>query len=308
MIGTFHRERGRLSTFVAVACVSACGPSASLVELAPVSPVATGEYHPGQIVWHDLVTDDLDAAKAFYGGLFGWTFDDVDGDLSVYSVIVRDGRNIGGIVPIQDEDPAVSSARWLSLLSVEDVDAAIETLEAAGGSVQVGPRHNPTRGTMVLVRDPQGAQLVLIRSVGGDPPNREEANVGMGDWLWTELWAEDATSAVDFYSSLVGYTAERPTLDTHDEYRVLHRDGRPRAGVNELPWEEVQPNWLPYIRVADASAVARRAEELGGRVLIAPDPAVRNGSAALLMDPTGAAFAIQRWPVEGATPGPGGVR
>jgi predicted enzyme related to lactoylglutathione lyase len=314
MIGPFRRERGRLATLLLAVAPGACAPSASLVELAPVTPVATGEYHPGQFVWHDLVTDDPEAAKAFYGALFGWRFEDVDGDLSVYSVIERDGRPIGGIVPIQDEDPAVASARWLSLLSVEDVDDAISTLERSGGAVEIGPRDNPTRGRMALVRDPQGALVVLIRSVGGDPPNREESDVGAGDWLWTELWAEDAASATSFYASLVGYSGERPDVEgAHDGYRVLYRDGRPRAGVNEIPWENVRPNWLPYIRVDDPAAVARRAEELGGSVLIAPSQEVRGGSAALLMDPTGAAFAIQRWPVAGAdgsqqSRGLGGVR
>jgi predicted enzyme related to lactoylglutathione lyase len=312
MTGSSRRRRARLSAVVFAVGVCGCAPSASLVELTPVTPAPTGEYHPGQIVWYDLITDDLEASKAFYGGLFGWTFDDVDGDASRYSVIARNGRDIGGMVPVEGEGPAVSGARWLSLMSVENMDTAIETLEGAGGSVEIGPRHNPTRGTMALVRDPQGALVVLIRSIGGDPANRDHNEVGTGDWLWTELWADDASAAADFYTSLVGYTAERPTFDVHAEYRVLRRDGQPRAGLNEIPWDGVQPNWLPYVRVADPAAVARRAEELGGRVLIAPDAAVRGGSAALLMDPTGAAFAIQRWPVEGApddaTPGRGGAR
>ena len=73
--------------------------------------------------------------------------------------------------------------------------------------------------------------------------------------------------------------------------------------MNQIPWPEVQPNWLPYIKVDDPAAVARRAEELGGTVLIPPEPEVRHGSAAFLLDPTGAAFGIQRWPVDEDTPG-----
>ena len=94
----------RLAAAGAILASIGCAPSASLVELAPVSPTPTGEVHPGQIVWHDLVTDDLDAAQDFYGSLFGWTFASVQGDLSVYSVIERNGEPIGGIVPIDDED------------------------------------------------------------------------------------------------------------------------------------------------------------------------------------------------------------
>jgi predicted enzyme related to lactoylglutathione lyase len=310
MTGFPSRSTRQFASGVLVAIsLGACAPSAPVLELTPVSPTPTGDVHPGQIVWRDLVTDDLEAVQEFYGGLFGWTFADVQDDGRVYSVIRRNGQAIGGIVPVDDRDPAVSSARWLSLMSVPDVDATIADLRAAGGSVEVGPRTNPTRGRMALVRDPQGAQLVLVRAAGGDPPFRTESDIGSGDWLWTELWASDAGAASSFYVDLVGYSAERPQVDgAPSEYRVLRVGGRPHAGVNEIPWDDVQPNWLPYVRVDDPAAVARRAEELGGRVLIAPDPSVRQGSAALLMDPTGAAFAIQRWPVEGAeSPGASGL-
>jgi hypothetical protein len=73
--------------------------------------------------------------------------------------------------------------------------------------------------------------------------------------------------------------------------------------VNQLPWEEVQSNWLPYVKVDDPAATAARVEALGGRVLFAPSPEARNGSVALVMDPTGAAFAIQKWPPEGGIEG-----
>ena len=106
-------------------------------------------------------------------------------------------------MPIDDEDAAVSSARWLSLMSVTDVDAAVAEIEAAGGSVEIGPRTNPSRGRMALVRDPQGAQLVLIRAAGGDPPFRTEPGIGSGDFLWTELWASDAADAIRTGTELV---------------------------------------------------------------------------------------------------------
>jgi hypothetical protein len=110
-------------------------------------------------------------------------------------------------------------------------------------------------------------------------------------------------AAITLYRSVAGYGVESTDVFDSPEYRVLTRDGRPRAGVNQIPWPEVQPNWLPYIKVDDPAAVARRARELGGSVLIPPLQEVRNGSAALLLDPAGAAFGIQRWPVDGGTPG-----
>ena len=121
--------------------------------------------------------------------------------------------------------------------------------------------------------------------------------------MWIELWAHDAMAAITLYQSIAGYGVEGTDVIASPEYRVLTRDGRPRAGVNQIPWPEVQPNWLPYIKVDDPAAVARQARELGCSVLIPPLQEVRNGSVALLLDPTGAAFAIQRWPVDGGAPG-----
>lgn len=301
-----RRGRRGAGSFVATAAlvaIGACSPSAVRVDLAPVSPTATGVHNIGQFVWSDLVTDDMATAKRFYGGLFGWQFEDVPGDPVVYSVIRHLGVPIGGIAPIDDDDLNVASARWLSLMSVEDVDAAVDRVREAGGRVDREPWDNPTRGRLAVVTDPQGATVAFVRSRGGDPPNLEASDLVSGRWMWIELWARDAMAAITLYQSVAGYGIESTEVFASPEYRVLTRDGRPRAGVNQIPWPEVQPNWLPYIKVDDPAAVARRARDLGGSVLIPPLPEVRNGSVALLLDPTGAAFAIQRWPIDGGTPG-----
>lgn len=287
--------------------VAACTPSATRVDLTPVTPTPTNEYHPGQFVWYDLVTDDVTSAKNFYGELFGWQFEDVQGDDIVYSVVSHRGVAIAGIVPIDDGDVNVASSRWLSLMSVEDVDEAANAIERAGGSIDFGPTDNPTRGRLALVTDPEGATVVFLRARDGDPPNRDASELVSGRWMWTELWARDAVAAARLYQSVAGYQIETTDVAQSADYRVLTRDGRPRAGVNQLPWPEVQPNWLPYIKVDDPSAVARRVEQLGGTVLIPPLPEIRNGSVGLVMDPSGAAFAIQRWPIDGSPETPGGV-
>ncbi len=297
-----RRGGGSFVTTATLVTIGACSPSAVRVDLAPVSPTATGVHNIGQFVWSDLVTDDMATAKRFYGGLFGWQFEDVPGDPVVYSVIRHLGVPIGGIAPIDDHDVNIASARWLSLMSVEDVDEAADLVLRSGGHLDREPWDSPSRGRLAVVTDPQGATVVFVRSKDGDPPNREAADLVSGRWMWIELWARDVTAAITLYRSVAGYSAESTDAFDSPEYRVLMRDDRPRAGVNLIPWPEVQPNWLPYIKVDDPAAVARRAEELGGSVLIPPAPDVRNGSAALLLDPTGAAFGIQRWPVDGGTP------
>ncbi len=283
--------------------LGACTQSVARIDLVPVTPTATGVHHPGQFVWHDLVTEDVTRAKRFYGELFGWQFEDVAGDGIVYSVISHDGTPIGGIAPIADQDIQVESSRWLSLMSVEDVDAAVDAMVQGGGSVNMAPWTNPTRGRMALVTDPQGALVVFVRSVNGDPANLEADDLISNRWMFTELWAHRPIEAVRLYEKVVGYETELMDVGGIEDYAMLTRDGRRRAGVNFLPWEEVQSNWLPYVKVDDAEATAARVEELGGRVLLPPLPEIRNGSVALVMDPSGAAFAIQEWPVDGSEMG-----
>jgi len=61
--------------------------------------------------------------------------------------------------------------------------------------------------------------------------------------------------------------------------------------------EDVRSHWLPYVRVADPESLAARVEELGGTILLAPGDAVRKGSVAIVLDPSGAPVAFQKWPV-----------
>jgi len=80
----------------------------------------------GKFVWHDLITDDVDQAKRFYGGLMGWSFEDATrpngGD---YTLILSGDRLVGGIVQL--DDPAgMEYSRWLGYLSVANVDGMRE--------------------------------------------------------------------------------------------------------------------------------------------------------------------------------------
>jgi len=299
-VGDARRRRrvGRsVFSVLVVTLSSACASTGARVDLPPVTQTPTNRWHTGQFVWHDLVTEDAEAAKSFYGALFGWQFEDVQGDEVVYTTILHRGVPIGGIAPIEDVGADVPSSRWLSVLSVVDVDAAISTVELSGGSVNMAARDNPTRGRMALVTDPQGAMVVLVRAIAGDPPLPDPDALVSNRWMWNELWTRDLEDSAALYARLVGYEVSGNAVPGAPEVRVFTQRGEPRAGLNLLPWPEVQPNWLPYVKVDDAEAIARRVEELGGTVLIPPLPELRNGTSGLMMDPTGAAFAIQEWPL-----------
>ena len=82
------------------------------------------------------------------------------------------------------------------------------------------------------------------------------------------------------------------------EYFVLRRDVA-RAGLFQIPagTTNVRPNWLPYVLVDNPTAVATKAATLGGRVLLEPSANRRNGTLAIVADPTGGVVALQKFPM-----------
>ncbi len=256
------------------------------LELTPVASPATGVYHPGKFVWYDLLTDDVEGAKNFYGNLLGWTFT----TRGRYTVIANDKQTIGGVVEVKSKDKEKHAARWLASLSVADVDRAAAFVRQAGGVVHEGPVDKAERGRMALVSDPQGAQLVLMHASSGDPEDLEAA---IGSWLWVELWSNDPESSLAFYKKLGGYHV----LGWNDNYWLLETD-RWRAGVRLIAEKDLEARWVPTVRVADTIVTSRYAEMLGGKVLVEPGDASNNESAALIKDPAGALFVVQQWEKE----------
>ena len=259
----------------------------------PFSPITEPPTHrslPGKIVWHDLVTPDVAAARAFYGALFGWQFEARSG----YTVIRHGGRSIGGMVSARGRADT-GAARWVISLSVDDVDAAVARATAAGGKLLLGVMDVPQRGRFALISDNRGAQLGLLRSASGDPLDVPPAS---GDWLWNELWSNDLSASLAFYQALAAYQVEAPTAaaDQRSEpYRVLSRDGKWRVGIGQIPWQDVHDQWLPYVRVDDVAALTARVEPLGGRVIMQSDAATPGNPRALVADPAGAVLIIEEW-------------
>ncbi len=274
------------------AVVGACASSGR--QIPPMTPEPTDVHYIGKFVWYDLLTHKVAEVERFYGELFGWAFEGGYGESGNFTLITNQGLPIGGIAFVDTLPGGISRARWVPSLSVPDVDRAVEASLSAGGAVYFEPEDLGRRGRIAVVADPQGAVLAFVRAAGGDPNDVEPPE---GGWLWTELWTRDLEAAISFYRSLVGYEVETVDTSVLRDYTVLRRDGRARAGVRQLPWEEVMPNWLPYVRVTDPGAIAARVESLGGRVLIAPADSIRAGSVALIADPSGGVIAVQKWPV-----------
>ncbi len=250
---------------------------------------------PGKFVWHDLLTTDAPAVERFYGELFGWTFEVQKGRENPYKAIRLAGVPIGGIVDVSARKAEVPASTWLNYVSVADVDKAAAAVRSRNGKVLREPANLGSYARAAVVVDPQGALFGLARISRGDPPDGVPAPIGA--FLWMEYVAEDAPGALAFYKDALGFTADPVEDGTKVEYFALKSADAPRAGLYASPWKEVRSNWLPYIRVADAAAAAKKAESLGGRIALAPRPEVRNGTLAIVTDPSGAAVALQQWPI-----------
>jgi uncharacterized protein len=75
-------------------------------------------YAPGAPNWADLTIPDLDAALAFYGGLFGWEFEDQGEEAGHYNQALKDGKRVAGIGPNQPGTPPM--AFWTTYLTGTD--------------------------------------------------------------------------------------------------------------------------------------------------------------------------------------------
>ncbi len=253
---------------------------------------------PGKFVWFDLLTNDAAAAEKYYGGLFGWTFEVLKGHEPPYKVIRQGGAPIGGLVDMTLRRADLPESTWLGYVSGADVDAAAAAFKEKGGRVLKEPFDVTTLARASVVTDPQHALVGLIHINRGDPPDGPPVD---GRFLWIEHMAKDVPSAMAFYRDVLGYDAKplgSGVAGVDFPYYALGRGGKNRAGLYAVPWKELNSNWLPYVRVADAAAAAEKAKALGGRVVLAPRPDLRNGSLAIVVDPTGAALALQKVPFE----------
>ena len=247
----------------------------------------------GKAIWHDLVTENPAAAERFYKGLFGWSFQKAGrGGGHAYSVARSRDVWVAGIVAVDPPADGTALSRWLPYLSVDDVDRAVETTESTGGNIAAAARNVPL-GRVAAIVDREGAVIGLARSDIGDPDDSTTA-AAPGRVIWTELLANDVEAATEFYRRVVGFEAR--TIERRGgEYTLLGHNGIDRAGILSNPIPDWSPIWLTYFGVKDAAASAARAEELGGQILVPVSPEVREGTMAVVADPTGALLVLKNW-------------
>ncbi|MGY1600666.1 VOC family protein [Geodermatophilus sp. SYSU D00815] len=118
---------------------------------------------PGTVAWNEATFDDPESARAFYGAVFGYTFDAVEG-VEGYTTFRTDERTpeypqggLGGPMPDIPRG-------WLVCFGVASADDTVARVEAQGGKVLTRPEDTPF-GRFAVVEDPWGAAFEVLQDV-----------------------------------------------------------------------------------------------------------------------------------------------
>jgi uncharacterized protein len=266
-------------------------------------------YIPGVPCWVDTSQPDPPAAAAFYGGLFGWEFEEAmpPGSGGTYLIGRLRGEDVAAVGSLPDGHPPM--AVWNTYVWVESADETAAKVTAAGGTALTEPFDVMDAGRTAVLADPEGAVFCVweARQHRGARIVNEPGSLNFNG-----LGTRDVEAAKAFYGAVFGWRTfsmgpgaeawalpgygdhlalERPTL--HEEMAEMGVAGFEDvvATINPISAEEpdTPAHWSVTFAVADADATAEKALELGGKLLAEPfdAPWVRM---AVISDPQGAAF------------------
>ena len=253
--------------------------------------MSTTPSYLGRFVWHDLMTTDLPAAKAFYTSVAGWGTEVWEGGGMPYTMWTVKGTAIGGMMQLPAEAATGGAPpHWLGYVGTPDIDATAAQVTALGGKVMVPPTPIPTVGKFAVVSDPYGAVFALF-TPEKDAPGHE----GMpeaGEFSWRELATRDLNGALDFYGKLFGWTLHNDMdMGEMGTYRVFARNGEMMGGMYVIPASmPMPPSWAYYIFVSDIDAAAARTTA-GGGTIVQPIMDIPGGKIFMAKDPQGGFFA-----------------
>ena len=198
----------------------------------------------GRIVWHELLTPDVETAQRFYRDLLGWEARAVEargGRLPDDPGRRRRARRLPANTPGQPHTAALAPPRRRSRTSIPSSAACARSAAPCAPSRST----SATSGRLAIVQDREGAEFAVVAQTGERP--RPE-----GVFLWDELLVDDLDGARQFYRRVLGWRDE----DAGEGYALLYADDHAVAGVTRRPAEVTRPTWLTY--VATESVECRR--------------------------------------------------
>ena len=132
-----------------------------------------GVYNePGALIWNELMTRDYEGAKAFYGSVFGYEYDEMGDDTNFqYSTIKRsDGEVVAGLGAMGADMPPEMTPQWTTYFNVADTDATVAKALELGATISSNPTDTPF-GRMAVIQGPEGEHFSIMQ----DPPRDDGA-------------------------------------------------------------------------------------------------------------------------------------
>ncbi len=196
-------------------------------------------YLEGVPCWIDSGRTDAGPMLRFYGGLFGWSFEERG---QGYNVATLGGLDVAAIgsQPTGTPDPPV----WNTYVCVASAEAACARAYGAGGEVVTAPFAIGDAGTMAVLADPAGAHICVWEA--GTHRGAQLVNAA-GSWNWSSLATTDLEGALVFYEVVFGW--EATTMEWEGVTSAMWR--RPGYG-DEL--ERLFPGTLERHAAAQAPA------------------------------------------------------
>ncbi|MBT2586715.1 VOC family protein [Arthrobacter sp. ISL-95] len=251
---------------------------------------ARKHYASGEPCWADLQTRDVEAAKTFYGQVFGWTYKDLptpDGR-SYAQAFVKD-QLVAVIAPQNPmQEAAGTHGQWNIYISATDTEEIAEEAVHAGGKLQFGPEAVADTGVLAFIEPPGGGTTGIWQA--GTHTGSHLFNEP-GAFAWAELLTPEPQAAVAFFQQLFRHEVTEYPQDDGGSYSTLMINGDEVAGV--VPADEgEEAGWQIYFGVADLRKAVEAAAAAGGELLVEPEDQPETGSLATLQDPQGGVLSL----------------
>jgi predicted enzyme related to lactoylglutathione lyase len=117
----------------------------------------------GTFCWNELMTRDVAGASKFYTELLGWKAVDSGMSGPPYTLFKADDKDAGGMMEMPAEIPKEVPSHWMAYITVDDVDSLVDKVKDMGGQILHGPQDVPDVGRFIVIQDPAGAVVSLIK-------------------------------------------------------------------------------------------------------------------------------------------------
>ena len=252
----------------------------------------------GSWIWYELMTPDPDGSKAFYDAVIGWSIDAAPvGPMDYRMIANSDGGLTGGVMRLtQDMLDQGAKPCWLGYIGVDDVDASLAEITAAGGKTVLPPLNIPGTGRVAMAADCCGAPFYIMTPIpppGGGQSTSFSAMPNSGRCGWNELYAADQDHALSFYTGLFGWTLPEPMdMGPMGKYQFIAHDGVTMGAIMRKPDAVPESVWCHYIWVDSTSAAIERIKAAGGQVINGPHEVPGPLWTVQAIDPQGALFSL----------------